>query len=124
MTAVAQQRVLLSEDDYLAGPEDNASHYRAQPCVLVEVMSASSERTDRREKLLAYREIAALEEMVLIAQDKPEVIVYRRVDGWASERPPADGSLNLKSLSFALPLSALYAGTEATDGAEAGLAEG
>lgn len=91
-------------------PGDNASHHREQPCVLVEVMSESTERTDRREKLLAYREIAALEEYVLIAQDKPEVIVYRRADGWASERPGADGSLNLKCLTFDMPLTALYAG--------------
>jgi len=96
-------------------PEDSASHYREQPCVLVEVMSATSERTDRREKLLAYREIAALEEYVLIAQDKSEVIVYRRAAGWASERPAAEGSLNLQSLSFSLPLAALYAGADAPD---------
>lgn len=90
-------------------PTDNASHYREQPCVLVEVMSVSTERTDRREKLLAYREIPALEEYVLIAQDKPEVIVYRRADHWASERPAADGNLNLPCLKFSLPLAALYA---------------
>jgi Uma2 family endonuclease len=96
-------------------PEDSASHFREQPCVLVEVMSATSERTDRREKLLAYREIAALEEYVLIAQDKSEVIVYRRAAGWASERPAAEGSLNLQSLSFSLPLAALYAGADAPD---------
>lgn len=96
-------------------PDDNASHYREHPCVLVEVMSKRTERTDRREKALAYCQIPALEEYVLIAQDKSEVIVYRRADGWTSERPLPDGNLNLKSLSFSMPLAALYAGTDTAE---------
>ena len=93
-------------------PDDNASHYREHPCVLVEVMSESTERTDRREKLFAYREIAALEEYVLIAQDRAEVVVYRRADGWGASRPTADGVLDLNCLKFSLPVADLYAGTE------------
>lgn len=93
-------------------PEDNASHYREQPCVIVEVMSETTERIDRREKALAYREIPALEEYVLIGQDKPEIIIYRRADGWASERPASDGQLTLKCLSFSMPVAALYSGTD------------
>lgn len=93
-------------------PEDDASHYRELPCVIVEVMSETTERIDRREKALAYREIPALEEYVLISQDRPEIIVYRRADNWASERPAPDGALNLKSLSFSMPVAALYSGTD------------
>lgn len=93
-------------------PEDNASHYREKPCVIVEVMSETTERIDRREKALAYREIPALEEYVLIGQDKPEVIVYRRADHWASERFAPAGQLGLKCLSFSMPVVELYAGTD------------
>lgn len=93
-------------------PEDNASHWREQPSLLVEVMSESTERIDRREKLLAYREIAALEAYVLIGQAAPEVIIHRRAVGWRAERLTGDGLLALPHLGFQLPVAALYAGTE------------
>ena len=96
-------------------PDDTASHFRDHPCVLVEVMSPTTERTDRREKLFAYQQIAALEEYVLIAQDSIEVAVHRRADGWAASRPVADGILQLKSIGFELPVAALYAGADSVD---------
>ncbi|MDP2811899.1 MAG: Uma2 family endonuclease [Rhodocyclaceae bacterium] len=93
-------------------PEDNASHYREQPCLLVEVMSESTKRVDRREKLLAYREIPALETYVLIGQQAPEVSIYRRAVGWMPERLSADGVIALPDLDFRLSVAELYAGTE------------
>lgn len=96
-------------------PDDAASHSRDHPCVLVEVMSPTTERTDRREKLFAYQQIAALEEYVLIARDNFEVAVYRRADGWIASRPAADGTLELKSIGFELSVTALYEGAETTE---------
>ena len=96
-------------------PDDPASHFRDHPCVLVEVMPPTTERTDRRERLFAYQQIAALEEYVLIAQDSIEVAVHRRADGWAASRPAADGILQLKSIAFDLPVPALYAGADSTE---------
>ncbi|MDP2751873.1 MAG: Uma2 family endonuclease [Rhodocyclaceae bacterium] len=93
-------------------PEDNASHWRDSPCVLVEVISPTTERIDRREKLLAYREIAALEEYVVIAQDRHEVLVYRRTRQWRVERFTPPDELILPCLNFHLPVEMLYEGTE------------
>ena len=78
-------------------------------------MSPTIERTDRREKLFAYQQIAALEEYVLIAQDSIEVAVYRRADGWVASRPAADGVLQLKSIGFELPVASLYAGADSAE---------
>lgn len=96
-------------------PDDTASHYRDHPCVLVEVMSPTTERTDRREKLFAYQQIATLEEYVLIAQDSIEVAVHRRADGWAATRPEADGIMELKCIGFDLPVAALYEGADSAE---------
>ena len=52
------------------------------PCVVVEVLSASTELIDKREKALTYRNIASLEEYVLVAQRSTEVTVFRRSDHW------------------------------------------
>lgn len=96
-------------------PDDTASHFRDHPCVLVEVMAPTTERTDRREKLFAYQQIAALEEYVLVAQDSIEVAVHRRADGWAASRPAADGILQLKGIGFELPVAALYARADSVE---------
>ncbi len=96
-------------------PDDTASHSRDHPCVLVEVMSPTTARTDRREKLFAYQQIAALEEYVLIGQDCIEVAVYRRADGWVASRPTADGIVELKCIGFELPVAALYAGVDSVE---------
>ena len=56
--------------------------YLTKPCVVVEVLSASTETIDRREKALHYRYLPSLEEYLLVAQRSMEVTVMRRSDGW------------------------------------------
>ena len=71
------------------------------------------ERIDRREKRWSYQQIETLEEYVLVAQDRIEVTVFRRANGWRPEvlnKP--DQSLALASLEFSLPLSGVYEGVK------------
>ncbi len=56
--------------------------YLAHPCVVVEVLSASTEAIDRREKALNYRHIPSLEEYLMVAQRTMEVTILRRSDNW------------------------------------------
>ena len=58
-------------------PDDRETYYRRSPCLLVEVLSPSTERIDRREKLFAYQTIPSLREYVLVDPDKRWVEVYR-----------------------------------------------
>ena len=55
------------------------------PCVLVEVLSDSTERDDRGWKFRDYRAIASLEEYVLVAQVVRRVEVFRRSVGWQAD---------------------------------------
>ena len=67
-------------------PTDNAKYYRERPSLIFEVLSPETERTDRREKAIAYRQIPTLEAYVLIEQDRVAMTVLRRADpGWQSE---------------------------------------
>lgn len=61
------------------------SRYLTNPCVVVEVLSASTEAIDRREKALNYRHLPALEEYLLVAQRTMEVTVFRRSGGWSPQ---------------------------------------
>ncbi len=59
-------------------PEDDHEYYKEHPCLIIEVLSPSTENIDRREKLHAYQDIASLKEYVLVSQEKMEVELYRR----------------------------------------------
>lgn len=87
-------RVQWGEEDYFYYPDvmlvcdatDKASQvYCERPCVLVEVLSASTARIDREEKLRAYTTLPSLQAYVLVAQAAPHVTIYRRENGWQGE---------------------------------------
>jgi Uma2 family endonuclease len=48
------------------------------PCLIIEVLSPSTMSIDRREKLLAYRSIASLQEYVLVHQKQRRIEINRK----------------------------------------------
>jgi len=85
--------------------------YLRYPTLLVEVLSPSTENTDRREKLLNYPQISTVEEYVLIAQDSREVTLHRRAEGWAPRSVTApEAPVEFRSLKLSLPLARIYEG--------------
>ena len=94
-------------------PRDTDRFFKCFPRVLIEVLSDTTERTDRREKLLSYTRIDTLEEYVLVAQDRPEITVFRRGASWQPEvLRLAEQSLRLPSIDFTMSLSAIYEGVK------------
>jgi Uma2 family endonuclease len=89
-------------------------YYCDTPSVIVEVMSPSTERIDRREKRLAYELIPALHTYILVAQDRREVIIHRRQgEDWSTEMLPESGvALQIPELGFSMTLEAIYARVE------------
>lgn len=88
-------------------PADRATYYREHPCLIAEVLSESTERLDRREKMLAYQTIESLQEYVLVAQDARRVEVYRRADDWARDIY-TQGPVRLQCLDTELTVEAIY----------------
>ena len=90
-------------------PRDTDPYFRSFPKLLVEVLSPSTERTDRQEKFLSYTKIETLEEYVLIAQDRIEVTVFRRANNWQPEvTRQSDQALKLDSIKTSVPLRVVY----------------
>ncbi|TPW12070.1 MAG: hypothetical protein FD130_1844 [Halothiobacillaceae bacterium] len=88
---------------------DPQAYYVTEPVLIVEVLSDSTERTDRHEKRLAYQRLASLKEYALVAQSKIEIEVYRRVtDGWELERFSQGDDLRLESVDLTTPLTDIY----------------
>ncbi len=94
------------------------------PMLIIEVLSPSTERYDRGKKFQHYRELAALREYVLIAQDSPRIERYWRQDDdiWQfTDAKGLDASIELTSIGCTLTLAEVYeqitfSGTDATDG--------
>lgn len=80
------------------------------PKVIVEVLSPSTESTDRGEKLQEYQGISTLQEYVLMSSDRPIVEVYRRGEGriWFYERYELEDTLVLESLDFSCAIAQIY----------------
>jgi len=66
-------------DVFLAcDPNDDDEYYRQNPCLIIEVLSKSTESIDRREKFRSYQAIASVQEYLLVSQEKIQVELYRR----------------------------------------------
>lgn len=82
-----------------------------EPLIVVEILSPSTEKYDRRVKLGDYRSIPSVQEVVLIAQDQVYCEVHRRVDGerWQTDLLRLDEArLRLQSIGFDQPLEKIY----------------
>ncbi len=97
-------------------PPGGDPYLREAPRLIIEVMSPSTERTDRQEKRLAYGQVPSVMEYVLVAQDLAGLEVFRRrADGtWARDSvlTRLDDVLELRSVGLTLTLKDVYRGTQ------------
>lgn len=101
------QSIVCGEAEFL----DTGVDTLANPTVLFEVLSPSTENYDRNAKFGKYRRLSSLREYVLLHQDEPLAERFgREGDLWP---PPYeyrgwDAVLELESVGVSLPLSLLY----------------
>lgn len=65
--------VMLVCDD-----QDDQPNYKKSPCLVAEVLSPSTQAIDKREKLIAYKNIPSLRYYLLISSMESMVKVYQR----------------------------------------------
>lgn len=85
----------------------------ANPLVIVEVLSPSTEAYDRGKKFGYYRRLESFKEYVLISQTEPRVEVFSRStdDKWdIAEYTGNDAVCRLRSVNCEIPLNELYEG--------------
>ncbi|MFL5625954.1 MAG: Uma2 family endonuclease [Ktedonobacteraceae bacterium] len=79
------------------------------PRVVVEVLSPSTETTDRREKLKDYLACPTIEEYLLVDAQSLSMELYQKEGPkWVYEMFKADDEIELTSLGVHFPLSAAY----------------
>jgi Uma2 family endonuclease len=90
-------------------PGDDDSHVVNNPRLIIEVLSDSTSRIDRGDKLANYRRIPTVEEIVLIEQEWPEIVVFRRSEKWKRNLyTQFDTIVRLDSIGYAATLSTFY----------------
>jgi len=92
------------------------------PCLIVEILSPSTEDYDRGDKFTHYRRISTLKEYVLVSPDRMSVECYRLNDRGKWELThysleenmlsETELEINLTSVDFSCPISQLYENTE------------
>lgn len=88
--------------------EEQASHFNTAPCLIIEVLSDSTAKRDRTEKMAGYRLIPELQEYLLCSQDSPHIEVYRRRADWAPEVFGAGQTLTLESVGLDVSVDDIY----------------
>jgi Uma2 family endonuclease len=82
------------------------------PFLIIEILSPSTERHDRRVKLPAYRQISTVQEILLIASDGLYAELHRRVGAqWITEiLRGAEARLALTTVGIEIRFADLYEG--------------
>jgi len=80
------------------------------PCLIVEVLSPSTESVDRGKNFTRYRQLTTLKEYVLIESEEIGVECFRRNEEgfWVLHPYGAGEILILESVGFSIPVEALY----------------
>jgi Uma2 family endonuclease len=88
--------------------EETETYYNTAPCLVIEVLSESTARKDRTEKLIGYQLLNSLQEYLICSQDTPIVELYRRRTHWQRERFTDNQSFILESVDLELVVNDLY----------------
>lgn len=82
-----------------------------KPVVVFEILSPTTEGTDRFEKNWEYRDTPSIQRYVMLEQSRCAATVYARgSDGWAGRVLPADAALPLPEVGITLQLADIYEG--------------
>jgi Uma2 family endonuclease len=93
-------------------PNEPGRQAMVDPILIVEILSPSTERTDRRLKLPAYQIMESVREIMLIDADSHHAELYRRQnDYWGIQLVRGAGAtLFLASVELRISMSELYEG--------------
>jgi len=85
-------------------------NHKKYPCLIVEVLSDSTEAFDRGDKFANYQQLPTLQEYVLINQKRQRLECFRRnAEGiWVLHTYTQDSEIHLASIDFRTSIDSLY----------------
>ena len=108
------ERYVYADATMVCGPmvlEEGTSDVLANPAVIAEVLSKSTEAYDRGEKWQGYQRIPSLSDYVLVSQDRSRIEHFHRQDdgSWRYEVAEAGGRIDLRG-DVTLEVDSVYEG--------------
>lgn len=89
--------------------EEPDDYHETRPALLVEIRSPGTAQRDDAEKRINYQSLPSLREYLLLDQDRPRAVLYRREEaGWRRVELEADDGLMLESVAMMAALADLY----------------
>jgi Uma2 family endonuclease len=92
--------------------DKSGTHSIAYPCLIVEVLSDSTEAYDRSEKFYRYRRNPILQEYVLVSAKSISIDLYRKNNGgeWIFTQYRTGNIVELRSIDLSFPIEQVYRG--------------
>jgi Uma2 family endonuclease len=111
---------IQNSDDYFypdlsvtCDPRDrSATRFIAHPCLIVEVLSPSTEAYDRGNKFNLYRRSDSLQEYILVSTNEIAIDIYRKNERgrWEIISYRAGDKIELESINLTLPIEQVFKG--------------
>ena len=90
-------------------PREPGRRMLAEPVLIVEVLSPSTEAIDRLRKLADYRTLPSVREILVVFSSERRVeLLQRTADGWRVEDLIGQASITLAACESPIPLEAIY----------------
>ena len=96
------------------GPAPANEYVEDTPCLVAQVLSPPTEHIDRREKRVAYQQIASVRAYLIVDQERRVVDWYARGDdaAWTHATLVEQGEIDLTCPAVTLTLDEIYEGVE------------
>ncbi|MCT7984722.1 Uma2 family endonuclease [Laspinema sp. A4] len=124
-TGNSDLRVNIAETNHYIYPDisvtgddrdKTATQYITYPCLIVEVLSKSTEAYDRGRKFRMYRQNPALIDYLLVSSTSIEMDLYHKneASSWLIINYQAGDTVELKSINLRVPIEQVYRGLDLT----------
>ena len=103
--------VVYQKPEFWSGRKDVLTN----PILIVEVLSPSTEKYDRNDKFMSYKNIPSFKEYVLVRQDIPEVLSMCQIEPRLWKESTAEGvdaKINFASIGIEIALERIYRNVE------------
>lgn len=108
MKVKARQAFFYPDVMVVCERDDASEYYKHAPVIIFEVLSKATRRFDQTLKRQRYQALPSLEEYVLIEQDKGEIEVFRRRDGWQAAYYYLGDEISFYSIDVVVAVADIY----------------
>ena len=105
------ENVFYYPDVMVVCESSDYEYYEDNPCLIVEVLSESTTRIDKHEKLQAYLAMPSLQTYLMVDSKQKHIVGYYRTEtGWQEHNWQEHGEINIDCVGVKLSVTDIYQG--------------